>query len=112
MDCTTCEQKCSGTSGVSKQSCMQANCPSCIVSGTICDNQDDFNHAFREAIKYTRKKEKLSTLASVIILLIIFLLLLWALVLANRVMTHKILHYLLALVFSPAYILAYYLNGN
>jgi hypothetical protein len=80
---------------------------------TVCDTQDDFNHAFRDAIKYVEKKNKPRLWVQIVAVVIIALFILWALMLACKVgADQKLLHYLLAMVFSPFYIISYYLSAS
>lgn len=79
----------------------------------ICDSQEAFNHAFYKALKYTRKKDdkKISGVLAVYLFMhTIFLI--WGIVLAfkSQPPQNRVVHVTLAIVFAPAYCLAYYLN--
>jgi hypothetical protein len=81
---------------------------------TVCDTQDDFNHAFRDAVKYVNKKDKPKLWVQLVALGIVLIIVVWALVLAMRVSggADQKVHLVLALVFAPFYIIAYYLSGS
>lgn len=81
---------------------------------SICDSQDDFNSAFRKAVKYTNKenmKKAEPWMAISGVVLMIFLI--WALMLAMKLPPgpQKTEHLLFAILFSPIYVLAYYLSA-
>ena len=85
------------------------------MSSPICNNQDSFNTAFRSAVKYVDKKEKPNKSAQIIMFIILFVLILWALLLSMKSGSGQVQvkQVLLAIVFSPIYIIAYYLDkGN
>jgi hypothetical protein len=79
----------------------------------VCDNQADFNEAVRHAIKYSQEQAykdvpKGAMYVYVIVYLILFI---WALMLALQVKgSDRPLHIALAVLFSPVYILSYYLS--
>lgn len=75
----------------------------------VCQNQDTFNQSMNQAIKYVDKKNRPSNAIQIIALAIFFVLLLWSLMLASKSGMDKTLHYVLAMLFSPVYILSYYL---
>ena len=88
--------------------------PSGVPDLNLCDNQRNFNHAFYEALKYTRKRDeqKISPfLTMYLIVHVIFLI--WGIVLAfkSQPPENRLVHITLAIVFAPAYVLAYYLNA-
>lgn len=76
---------------------------------SVCDNQADFNKAFREAVKNDMKKNKPWIYVSTVLLLIF---LIWAVLLAMQVPkgSERVEHLLFAMLFSPVYVLAYYLG--
>ena len=79
----------------------------------ICDSQEAFNHAFYKALKYTRKKDdKKITGVLAVYLFIHTIFLIWGIVLAfkSQPPQNRVVHVTLAIVFAPAYVLAYYLN--
>ena len=81
---------------------------------SVCNTQDSFNDAFKKAVKYTNKKNTPSKTVQLIIFLIAIALIFWALMLASRVNVpsdQKVMHFVLALVFSPVYIISYYLSN-
>jgi len=84
------------------------------MSTSVCDNQKDFNNAFKEAIHYVNKKDRPKLWVQIVICVIVFLFILWALVLASKQAggnSDQIIHYVLAFVFSPAYIIGYFLSN-
>jgi hypothetical protein len=81
---------------------------------TVCDTQDDFNHAFRDAVKYVNKKDKPKMWVQLVAMIIMLILIVWALMLAMRVKhgPEQKVHLVLAIVFAPFYIISYYLSGS
>ena len=79
---------------------------------SLCDNQDNFNDAFYKALKHSRKKDNKKMASGVGIYLVFHLIFLfWAIMLAlKQPKNQQIVHLTLAIVFSPVYVLAYYLN--
>jgi hypothetical protein len=79
---------------------------------SVCQNQDTFNKSMRNAIKYVEKKERIDRVSLIISIGIMIILLVWALCLAYslNIERQKILQYVLAIVFSPFYIISYYLT--
>jgi uncharacterized membrane protein (DUF106 family) len=79
---------------------------------SVCDNQDNFNQAVQEAVKYNnnevmKKSQPWAQICS-IVWLIFFV---WAVVLAMKVPVgpRRVEHIMFAILFSPAYVIAYYL---
>jgi hypothetical protein len=79
----------------------------------VCNNQDDFNQALKNAIQYNNKEavkraEPWMTVCA-LIWLIFFV---WALVLAMKLPhgSQKVQHIMFAILFSPAYVLANYIS--
>jgi len=75
----------------------------------VCTNQDDFNHALKHALKNINKenmKKETSVMYLYLVPWLIFLL--WALILAMKVPEgpNKVLHIILAVLFSPLYVIA------
>lgn len=109
--CDSCKQDCmKNTQGISVYSCMQEKCPNCISDSSICKNQQIFDKAVEKAIKYNVKENRLSNWSLMILSLIIIGIIFWALCLANNISHRKTIHYILALLFSPFYIVSYYIN--
>lgn len=81
----------------------------------VCDNQSDFNMAFKKAVKYNNdqymKKNKGWVIAYSVILIIFIV---WALILVSRMNggDNRVLHYVFAFLFSPIYVLSHYLNAS
>jgi len=83
----------------------------------VCANQQVFNQALYDAVKYNQKeelkKERPWMYVYVILWMVFFV---WAIVLAMRAPAghERIEHLVFAMVFSPVYVLAYYLGlmGN
>jgi hypothetical protein len=79
----------------------------------VCNNQNDFNQAILNAIRYSNKEsiKKSQPWASVcgVIWVIFFV---WALILAMKLPegTQRVEHVMFAILFSPAYVLANYLS--
>jgi hypothetical protein len=78
----------------------------------VCDNQDDFSKAFHKALKYTKDQDMKMGKWQAIILVVWLLFFIWAIVLSLKVPpgTDRIEHVLLAMIFSPAYVVSYYLS--
>ncbi len=78
----------------------------------VCNNQDDFNQAVVGAIQYNEKqrmKGKWAVVGAVVWLVLLF----WAVSLALRNYgPDRLLHVMFAILFSPAYVLAYYVSGG
>jgi succinate-acetate transporter protein len=78
---------------------------------SLCDNQDNFNDAFYKALKNSRKEDnkKMASGAGIYILIhLIFLF--WGIMLAlKQPKNQQVVHITLAMVFSPAYVLAHYI---
>lgn len=79
---------------------------------SLCDNQDNFNDAFYKALNDSRKKDNKKMCSGVAVYMLIHLIFLfWGIMLAlKQPKKQQIVHLTLAMVFSPAYVLAYYLN--
>jgi len=75
----------------------------------VCDNQNDFNQAFLNAVKNMKSMSKSSKIVYTVLWLFF---LLWAILLALRVPEgqERIQHLVFAFLFSPVYILSYYLG--
>ena len=83
-------------------------------SKPVCDNQADFNMAFRKALK-ANEKENIKKLGGwIYVYLVLWLVFLfWAVTLAlkcTRPGPERILHLSLAILLGPVYIISYYLN--
>jgi len=80
---------------------------------SLCDNQNDFNNAFYKALKHSRKKDnKKMASGATIYMLIHLIFLFWGIMLAlKQPKDQQIVHLTLAMVFSPVYVLAYYLDS-
>jgi bacteriorhodopsin len=80
----------------------------------VCDNQDDFNVAFDKALKQNNKDAMKKARPWVYVYVTLFMIFfIWALVLAMQTSPgpHRIVHLVIAMVFSPIYVLAYYLGA-
>ena len=80
----------------------------------VCDNQDDFNHAFRKAIKYNNQENMNKAKPWVYVYLVLWMIFfVWAVLLAMQVAPgpERVEHIVFAMVFSPVYVLAYYLGA-
>jgi bacteriorhodopsin len=81
------------------------------ANGNVCDSQDDFNQAFRAAIKYNNQQNMKGAWVWVYVgLWAVFLI--WGIILSMKVEdeNERKLHMVFAIVASPAYVLAYYLS--
>ena len=82
-------------------------------SKPVCDNQADFNKAFHKALEHNNrenyKKSKPWMYVSVLLWVIFFV---WALMLAMKVTPgpERQVHLVFAMIFSPVYVLSYYLG--
>lgn len=78
----------------------------------LCQNQDTFNNAFRGAVKYIRKQREPKTQVQIVAIFIWTIFILWALLLAAKIPSgyRQTEHLLLAMIFSPFYIISYYLG--
>lgn len=83
-------------------------------SQPVCDNQGDFNIAFRKALEHntreTYKKSKPWLYVSLVLWVVFFV---WAVMLGMQVPAgpNRILHLVFAMMFSPVYVISYYLMG-
>lgn len=80
----------------------------------VCDNQSDFNEAFRKAIKENNKKNMKENRPWMIVYMVIWLIfLIWGVMLAMQVPQgpDRVSHLVFAIVFPPVYVLSYYLSG-
>lgn len=80
---------------------------------SVCDNQNDFNQAVRSALKYNMKEDVKKSKPWIYIYLVLYLVFfVWAIMLAMQVNgshAERIEHLVFAIVFSPVYVVAYYL---
>lgn len=83
------------------------------MPNSVCETQDKFNNAFQGAVTYVEKKERPSRFLQLVSLIIMITVIIWALLLADKmnVGNDKIIHVVLALVFSPFYIISYYISN-
>jgi hypothetical protein len=84
-------------------------------SKPVCDNQDDFNIAFRKAIKDAEEvnlKEGKPWIVMFSIFWLIFLV--WGIMLAMKVPQgpERVEHLVFAMAFGPVYVIANYLGKN
>lgn len=80
---------------------------------SVCANQDEFNKAFREAVKHNNKenvKEMKNWLWVYLMLWLVFWV--WAVILSLQVPSkeERTLHLVIAMIAPPAYVLAHYLG--
>jgi len=80
----------------------------------VCDNQKDFNVAVRKAVENNREeivKEVEPLLYVYMILWLVFFV--WALMLAMQVPKgpNRVVHLVLAMAFSPLYVIAHYVGA-
>ena len=81
---------------------------------SVCSNQDTFNQSFRQAVKNYVKKEEPRAVAVIIVSVIYLVVMIWAVILALKISSgdERTKHVLFALLFSPLYIIAYFLGKN
>ena len=79
---------------------------------SICNSQDAFDDAFYHALKHSLKKDDKKLAGPLFVYFIIHLIfLIWGVLLAFRQPEeNRVVHITLAIVFGPAYVLAYYLS--
>lgn len=77
----------------------------------VCADQATFNTAFREALKYNQDENMKPIRDNKYIGIVWLVFFIWAMSLALRAPAEqRVLHVLLAFVFGPVYILAYYIG--
>ena len=78
----------------------------------VCNNQDTFNDAVYNALKHARKKDDKKISGPLAVYLVVHLsFLVWAIMLAFKASPEtRVVHITLAIIFAPAYCLAYYMN--
>ena len=82
-------------------------------SKPVCDNQADYNRAFRAALEYNRKQNQKNAGNWLLVYAIIHIIFLfWAIMLAAKVQPgpYRTMHMTFALLFSPVYVLGHYLG--
>lgn len=83
-------------------------------NSNVCSNQNDFNMAFRKAIRYNEKQDvkKMGSWAVLyVIIWVVFFV--WAIMLALKVdePSQRVAHITFAMVFGPIYVIAYYVSN-
>lgn len=82
----------------------------------VCENQEIFNAAVREALENYKKEEEKTTKNSIALYVLytlsIIVFLVWAVYLVTREKKsdERVIHFLYAIILSPIYVLSYYLN--
>lgn len=79
----------------------------------VCKTQDDFNKAFREALKYNQKENWKKAKGWVLVYLVLWVVFfVWAVMLAMQVKDPRgrTVHLVLAIIAPPVYVLSYYLG--
>lgn len=82
-------------------------------NGPVCNNQADFNMAFRKALVANNKQDVKNMGGWLYVYVTLwFIFLFWAIVIAMRVSAgrERTLHLVFAIVASPAYVLAHYVG--
>lgn len=84
-----------------------------MSSNSVCTNQAVFNSSFRDAVKAYNKHEEPKKWVMVVMALLYLVLVIWSVMLALSVRSKnsQSLHIVLAVLFPPFYIVAYYLDG-
>jgi len=83
------------------------------TGSNVCDSQDDFNVAFKKALKQNNKDAMKKAQPWIYVYTTIWMIFfVWALVLAMQISPgpNRLLHLVLAMVFSPVYVISYYLG--
>lgn len=81
---------------------------------TVCNDQKTFNKAVILATNnMIEKRRKVPLWALILSFIIVLVIIMWSLVLAaqNNEQKDNIIHYVLALVFAPVYIMAHYIDA-
>jgi bacteriorhodopsin len=84
-----------------------------FTTGTPCTSQGNFNEALRAGIKYNYKQNQKKAKPWIWVYLALYVIFfVWAILLAVQVPAGQMrtVHVALAIVFSPVYVLAYYLG--
>lgn len=84
-------------------------------NSNVCTNQDDFNMALRKAIEFNARKNNRRIQPWLYVYAVIWLIFfIWAIVLAMQmpVGPDRVEHLVFAMVFSPIYVIAYYLGSG
>jgi succinate-acetate transporter protein len=79
----------------------------------VCDNQADFNYAFRHALKYNSEQNMKRAKPWIYVYLLLWMIFfVWAVLLAMKASTgpDRVIHLVLAVLFSPLYVLSHYLS--
>jgi len=77
---------------------------------SVCQNQNSFNSAVYDAVKYTSKQNKPHKWLMLVAFILYVLLTLVAVFLAIKEKANRQLHILFALLFGPLYIIAHLLS--
>ena len=80
-----------------------------------CEDQRSFNSAVYNALKYITKEQALENSKGLFFYFIIhFVFLVWGIMLAikSQPKENRVLHILLAFIFAPFYVMAYYLDKS
>jgi hypothetical protein len=80
---------------------------------SVCDSQADFNTAFRKAVKNMEKEDMKKNKTWIYIYMVLwFMFFIWAVLLAMKVESGpmKVMHLTFAMLFSPVYVVSYYLG--
>lgn len=80
---------------------------------SVCDNQNDFNVAVKNALKYNVKETEKKMKPYIYVMLVLgVIFLVWAILLAMQVAPGpgRVVHLVFAMMFSPMYVIAYYLG--
>ena len=80
---------------------------------SICQNQDNFNKAIYDALKYNRETESKKMVTPLTIYMFIHLFfLVWGLILAfsSQPPVNRVSHITLAIISGPIYVLSHYLK--
>jgi hypothetical protein len=80
---------------------------------SVCENQKNFNHAIYNAVKdYDRRERRQMSGFVTFYIMLHLVFLIWGVMLALTSVPkeNRVLHITLAVLFSPAYVMSYYLD--
>jgi hypothetical protein len=81
-----------------------------MSESNVCQDQHKFNDAFYKALKHADKKVTPKPIVLYVVIHIIFLVAAIMIATATQPKENRLIHYTLAIMFAPVYVLAYILN--
>jgi hypothetical protein len=84
------------------------------MTTNVCENQKTFDAALENASEYVQKKRSPDLWTQMLYLGVFTILIVYALLLASKVkdVHDKVLHFTLAILFSPVYIISHILSNR